>query len=393
MLFRPISYFKDAPEFAFASLDRHVTATPPRGTWPAAGGGPGRTGRSAEPLVHTDFTIAWQAPLGDAARPTQVLLGSGRIVVIGANACGIWTIDGRPAGGFARGLGATVVDVDGGRLLVGDAGGVAVHALDGRREAMMNAAGPSEGIARTIMQGPGAGTLVLVTTHEPPHGAARAVVETVRVRDYGDVKNRQLYGIEPLAGIRRDEDATVVAAAGRDGPVLATPNGVDWRDWQLRPRGELDQEANPIALSVDERGRTHLLYDDGGWTHLQILSSECASIVDLTLSPDDGAVQRPPLVAASGQITLLCAHAVVAISPDGQTLWRRPCAPAAAPPVATVCANGLLLVGGDTLDAVTSDGEAIPLAHLPAPVATPPVLANDHIYAATNDTLYALRPV
>jgi len=387
-LFRPISYYKNVAPFAFPDLERFSTAAAPRGTWPAVGGGAGRTGRSGEPLVHDRFTVAWQAPLDAAARPDGVLVGDGRVIVNGARQRGFWSDDGISVGFVGREPGAALIDIDGKRLLAnGASSGLAVLSLDARQEASIVAAAPGDGQAREILQGPGA--IVLVTTHETPHGGARTIVETLHVRDYTDAKQEILYGIDPLAGIIREEDALVVAAAGARGPVLATPNGIDRRDWQLRPLHEHALAARPLALSVDENDHAHLLSDDGGWPHLQVFPASGAPIFDLELSPEDSPFKRAPLIAPNGQIYLVSPLSIVAISPRGRVLWRQE---RMLPSQATLSGNGLLLMGSASLDAVTPEGRHIILWHPPSPIVTPPVLANGRIYVATQEDLYALKP-
>ena len=386
--FRTFSYYKNVAPFAFPGLESFVAATAPRGVWPTAGGGAGRTGRSAEPLVHQSYQLAWHAPLGGLEQPAGVLVGLGRIIVIGDRSLGLWdAADGRPVGAVPRGVGASLIDVDGGRLLVGTAGGIDVYDPDGGRESTMTLSAPEQAVTREILRGPGA--LVLVSSHAPAHGRESVVVESVRVRDYAATKNDTLYGIEPLGGIRCEDEASIVAAAGAAGPALGLPGRLDWRDWQLHPQMVTDLPGRPIAISVDDREHAHVLLDEAGVTHLQVAPRGQSALFDLTLPPEAGPFTRPPLVAASGQITLASPHTIVAVSPSGAILWRRS---RTSPAPATLSANGLLLLGGDTLDAVMDDGRHITLARPPTPIVTPPVLANEWIFAATAEEVFALRP-
>jgi hypothetical protein len=335
--------------------------------------------------------VAWRAPLAGLDQPTGVMVGLGRVLVNGAQSHGLWAIaTGQPVGAVPRGVGAAFNDVEGARLLVGTSGGVHVYDLDGGRQSTMSLSAPDQGITREILQGPGA--LVLVTTHSPPHGRERAVVETVRVRDYAETKNETLYGVEPLGGITRDDDASLVAAAGQAGPVLAMAGRLDWRDWQLHPQALAELAAHPLAISVDERDHAHLLLDDAGVTHLQVFARGQGPLFDLTLPPEDGPFTGPPLVGPSGQITLVSPHTILAVSPAGAILWRQRRTSAAPSVPATLSANGLILIGGDTLDAVMDDGRHITLARPQAPIVTPPVLANGWLFAASAEELFALKP-
>jgi hypothetical protein len=119
-----------------------------------------------------------------------------------------------------RTMGTAFLDLDAGRLLVDDSGGVAVYTLDGQRESSFFVSFSGAGKTQEIVQGPG--VLAFLAIDAPPHSAPRVEVTAFRPRDYGRVKNGILYGFEPLAGITRSDDRDVRAAAGRGGPVLAT---------------------------------------------------------------------------------------------------------------------------------------------------------------------------
>ncbi len=195
-LFRPLSTFKDVPPARFEGVDRFAPEAPPVQTWPSAAGGAARTSRSATPLVQDNWSVVWQAPLGDAARPDSLLVGRGRIVVNGAEERGIWADDGRPVGQVPRTLGTAFLDLDVGRLLVDDAGGIAVYTLDGHREASFFVSFADPGTTKEILVGPG--VLAFLSIDAPPHSSPRVEMTSFRPADYGRIKNGILYGFEPL---------------------------------------------------------------------------------------------------------------------------------------------------------------------------------------------------
>ena len=225
-LFRPLSTFKDVPPASFDGLDRYAPWAPPAGAWPAAAGSPARNGRSATPLVHDSWSLLWEATLGEAGRPGSLLVGHGRVVVNGANQRGVWTADGRALGVVPQTGDAAFIDLAGDRLLVDATGGLAAYTLDAKREAAIFLSFSDPGTSKEILQGPD--VLAFLSIDAPPHSSPRAEVLSLRVRDYARIKNGVLYGLEPLAGITRSDDADVRAAAGRTGPVVATSAGVLW---------------------------------------------------------------------------------------------------------------------------------------------------------------------
>jgi hypothetical protein len=384
-LFRPFTFFKDVPPFAFPGLDQFHAEAPAPKTWPAVGGGAGRTGRSGEPLLQDRFKLAWSAPLGDATRPTAVMVGAGRIVVAGADRYGMWSDSGSEIGFIMRSLGGAWLDVAKQRLLVDDENGITIYTLDAKRESSLPLVAPSDGVTREVIAGPGA--LVLLTIDAPPHGTPKAVVETrAEIRDYSRVKNSTLYGVEPLAGVQRDDDARVLAAAGPSGPVLATSAGLEWRDWQLNPLQQVPLAGRPIALAVDDQNQAYLLSIDVDEPHLHRIPGLGGIGFDQKLAGAQGPYTSL-LVAANGQIYVRTPQGVLAFAADGKALWRSDRKGPAA-----LSANGVLMVSGETLDAITSDGQPLTIWNPPMPLVTPPVLANGHIIVASSEQLYVLEP-
>ncbi len=386
-LFRPLSTFKDVPPASFDGLDQYAPWAPPPGTWPSAAGGAARTGRSATPLVHDNWSPLWEAPLGGVGQPRSLLVGHGRVVVNGADQRGVWTEDGRALGSIPDTGGTALLDLDGGRLLAGASGGVATYTPDAKREASLFLSFSEPSSTREILQGPG--VLAFLSVERQPHGSPRAEVLAMRVRDYGKIKNDILYGVEPLAGITRSEDDSVVAAAGRTGPIIATDAGVLWCDWQLRPLHESLGSGTPWTISVDDQERAHVIVNDNFQTRLRIIPPGGKPIVDLALPSSEYNYSGPPIIAAAGQVYLTPPGSLLAISPDGKILWQQTRASDAR---GSVSANGLLLVATDTVDAVTAEGRHLILWHPPARIVAGPVLAGDRIYVASAEKLYALRP-
>jgi hypothetical protein len=364
-LFRPLSTFKDVPPASFDGLDKYDPGAPPPGAWPAAAGGPSRSGRSATPLVHDHWSLLWEAPLGDAARPSSLLVGRDRVVVNGADQRGVWTEDGRAVGVVPQTGGTALLDLTGDRLLFDSNGGVATYTLDAKREASVFLSFSDPGTTKEILRGPG--VFAFLSVEAPPHSSPHAEVLALRVRDYTKIKNGILYGLEPLAGITRSEDRDVHAAAGRTGPVIATDAGVLWCDWQLRPLHESLMSGAPDALSVDDQERAVVIVTESFQTRLRIIRPGGQPIVDLALPASEYRYSGPPIISSTGQIYLTPPRALLAISPDGKILWEQ-----TRPSTArgSVSANGLVLVAGETLDAVTAEGRHLTLWRPPAPIAS-----------------------
>jgi hypothetical protein len=388
-LFRPISFYKKVPPASFPGLDRYIPGALPVGRWPAPLGGAARVSCSGEPLVHDQWRVLWEAQLDGARAPEAILVGPEVVVVVGADHWKMFSGKGRRIGEVRRTPGASLLDVDGHRLLAADpGGGVGVFTTgDARRDSSLMLAFPDDHPTMELLDGPGA--LVLVSVHAPAHGSAEVVVETVRIRDYANKKNDILYGIEPLAGILRADDRRIRAAAARTGPVLATRDGVLWCDWQLKPLHEHRFDSVPLALSVDGQDRACLLSSNDGVVRLRIIPPGGPIAVDMRLPWVVAAINGPPIVTPNGQVYLAPRDAVMALSPTGQVVWQQTRSSAAP---ASVTANGILLLADDRLYAVTPDGTRRPIWRPAAPIATRPVLAGGRLHVATENTVYVLEP-
>jgi hypothetical protein len=393
-LFGPIWMFRNVPPVTIDGLDRYAPGTALAGTWQTPFGGPARTSRSAEPLVHDAWSVKWEAPLGDAARPDSVLVGPDLIVVNGESARGIWDRNGARVGGASRAGGSSsYLDVKGGRLIGEDPdGGLSVFALPGgKREAAISLSAPEDHTTKEVLEGPG-GVVVLVTAHESPFGPSPdVVVEAIRIRDYNDTgKHKILYGFDPVGGIVREEDGYGRAAAARGGPVIATRGGILWCDWRLGSLAAYARSATPAALSVDDQDRACMICEDeDGRVRLLVVPPGGPAALEIELPASFDRMSVPPILGADGSMYLTPRGSVLALAPTGDELWRQERA-SAAPGLLT--SNGLLLLADDQLYAVTRDGRRLPLWKPPAPIQTAAVLAGGLLHVATAETLFVLAP-
>lgn len=388
-LFSIIPHYKDAPRGAAPVPP--MSATPARGTWPTRFGSPSRISRLDEPLLEDSFRVRWQVELGDAERPRGLLLGEDRILVNGSDRHGIFLLDGTPAGAFKRQPGATFIDVLGKHYLTAEAGGIATYSLDGAREALLPLSLATFATVREVLAGPSG--LVFVSDQKPPQARSLTLAECMRLVDYQYKENGILYGIEPIAGVKREGDHVFAAAAADAGPVVATSDGVCFFDWQLGILHEHALSTIPLAVSVDANSRALLLSDDFGELKFRIVPPYAADperepYVELTLPSEYGSA-LPPLVAPDGQVYLCSERALMALAPTGHFLWQQ-ARSSLAPPVVTQ--NGLVLMADDQLYAVVSDGTRVPLWRPPHPIRTEALLADGVIYVATDSELFALEP-
>jgi hypothetical protein len=278
------------------------------------------------------------------------------------------------------------------RLLAPDVeGGLYTHLLpDGRRDGRILLT-PSDAFT-TCQILPGPGVLVIVSARDMPFGPPSAVVvESVRVRDWGDVSQHGvLYGLEPLGGIIYEGEGGVAAAAGRAGPVIAVRGGIQWCDWLLRPVADYVHEGRPLSLSVGAGGRAHLVVRREGRTRFLIVPPDGPPVCDLELPWTPSANLAPPVIAETRQILVTGPDRLLSLDPRGAVLWEQERVGSAP---ATVSSDDAFLVPGRELLAIAPDGRRTPLWESPEPLVTAPVLAGGNLYVASDRRLFVLEAV
>lgn len=367
--------------------------TAPRDSWPTLHGSPGKASRSSEPLVSDRYHIVWRAPLGEAARPQNLLVSGGLIVVNGETTRAVFGLDGSAGGQMKRGGGPGLLDGDRHTLLAedGEAGLCTFVLPDGTRDAFVMLARPQLTFSREAIQGPGVMAMLSVKrSHlgEPPS----AFIETFRVNDWRAKSELNiLQGLTPLAGLVRVKDGSATFAAAPNGPVLATADGILWCDWLLNPLVERAWETTPQAVSVGNDARARVTCTDGYSCQLWLVSPGDMPIHRIDLPWNSDVNWAPPLVAPDGGTILTPRGRAWSLAPDGQVRWS--VSRDEDEPMGTLSSNGLLLLAGVDLYVLTSGGGDRHSLWKPAErLTTPPIVAGGRIYVASDDELFALEP-
>lgn len=390
-LFRPLSIFRGAPPVDVdAALPAYLSTAARAGEWLAPGGAPGRGGLSSEDLDTVEWSLAWESPLDDAAAPDSILAGGGYVVVNGREFRGIWSADGARKGTIRRGGSrASFLELRGARLLADKAsGGLWTHRLpSGKSDARILLAKPSVKTTYEWLEGPG--VHALVTASELPFSPMQSVVQTVRIEDHNRSSSSIHYGIKPLAGIVREGDGRICAAAATAGPVLATSEGLSWCAWGLTTLHEYRGELTPLRLSVDEAGTAYLLHARDRVAWLSIIPPGGPPSFDRALPwPADFDDQAPLLAPKSNFVGLVHRGHFLALTLRGEELWSKS---EGAITAATLTAGGVVLLARKYLYAVQPNGEQQVLWTSPEPLLAPPILTGGRIYAAGEDHLFALE--
>jgi hypothetical protein len=245
---------------------------------------------------------------------------------------------------------------------------------------------PAGHSTRSVLPGP-EGMMLVVSFERMPSGRRDTVVELVRVTDWNDIKEEIAYGLEPVAGVIREGDCDLWAAIGPGGPVITTREGIVWCDWQLKPLHEHRHDIHPLGLAVDAANRAFVIGDDEGTTRFSFVAPGGPARPPITLPSARGRA-APVLVHPNGESFIVLPDEVLALDQQAKVTWHWPLA---TPSSATLASNGLLLLAGAQLSALSRSKKHQELWTPPAPLVAPPVLAGGVVYVATDDTLFALE--
>jgi hypothetical protein len=387
--FRALSTYRGVSPASLAGLDGFDPTVAPGNAWPLADGSAGRTCRTSHPLLHGRWLPVWGAPLGEAAAPTSLLVGGGFIVAEGRSRC-LWDAQGCPMAQIPSGSRASWLDPDGSRLLSdGSEGGLGSRSVPSLAiECSIMLSLPSGHLTGALLPGPDR-TLLVLTRKRTPRGPNDVVVEVVRARDWQHIEDGRLYGLDPIAGMIREQDCFAEVALAKTGPVLATPDGVLWCDWQLRPLAECPHSLHPRALSVDAAGRAFIVgNDDPLESRVLVVPPGGPAVARHSVPSARDFDVQPPLILPHGASYVLSPGELLALSPAGQAMWRQPCGNH---PRGTTTANGLLLLADEVLYAVDPAGQRMLLWTPPSPLVVPPILLDGRIVVATSDQLFMLH--
>ena len=350
------------------------------------------------------WEVRWQADLAPGLEPAFVLRAGNRILVQGRD---LWQLFDR------MGESVAVQRVAGSDVVLDPVNKLLYHAMpNGTLGAYQWA---EERPAFTLMLLFGAefervyfarrGPRMVVASVEQrvdPHAPEPTELALVEVQDLGDPPRASdmkiLTSAQLLASVQRKTNV-LHAAMNDDTLVVATPGLVEFFDIDLQPAAHFEGRFTPRALSLDEMGRVYLIVeaeDASGETHpaLWILSANAEIQVEVAIPAHPAGVYAysPPIVGYDHRVYVLLGNRVLALSPEGETLWTTATGEAIAGAVVTadgkllVTAGGVLLsldAGGERKGIFLVDGDRW---------TTPPVLTDrQRVLVASERHLYCLQ--
>lgn len=317
--------------------------------------------------------------------PIMLLASSDRLVAVAGN----WTLLDMAGHALASGVSHSCVpslDGAGTRLIAGNEDGtLAVRRLsDGSLE--VNAA-PLATLDhdRTFVSLRGArmvlaSRLLQIDVHAPP--AQQSMIETIDLNYEGK-------GPASLEDLVR-QTAIVFPAITGDRIVLAMRDRIYFLDFDLKFQDAWAGDFQPLGVSLDEAGAVYLLAGRGTSVSLWKLAPPAERAWEIPLPPELVRPIQPPIVGYDHTVYLVAAQQIMAVSPAGRVLWRKPAASVSG---AFVTPDDRLVVAeGSQLVAWTPAGERQPIFDCGEALVTPPIMTADgRIYAASRANLFCIR--
>jgi hypothetical protein len=305
-------------------------------------------GRIPHPLPVGAWGVRWHASLRSAVRPDAVLQAAGRVVVAREGVWELFDLDGHRYVHGATESHRPVLDPQAARLWsVLHPGILVAHDLDtGARRFVTYTQGPATFRRDHLEPTPTNVWLVSIEALDDIHQAAlsrEVIVERVDLGGDADADvsgflasakaGPELTWVDEQAGSRPYEsdptslrtsppsEPRMFAAAANGALTLATFDRVYVLDADLAFQRIFGGTFEPLAMSVDERGRTHLFVRVEERCEYWTLDANGVRVLRLSLPASVRAITAPPVVAYNHTVYLVTTHAVFAVHPDGRLLW------------------------------------------------------------------------
>lgn len=355
-------------------------------------------GRSGVEVTVGPWRTEWSVPLASSAPPSAVLAAGNRIVVQALDRWSLRDESGKELRFGARLPGDLVIDPDAGQLYFAEHNGMlaAARLVDGKVDLLVQVRFGT-GFSRTLLwrEGSVLGVHGFARPQSDPHEPEVEPKHTLlEVIDLGDPVVKDDIGFvtssRKLAGMSSHTTPFLVATNGSE-LVMATTGHIYRADARLNVVDDVADDFVPVALSLDEHGRAHLVVRKENATALWIIDVRAGERhVAVTLPREPTNV--PPLIGLDHRVFVLLEAGIVAFEPDGRVAWSLT---TDAPPVgATIARNGVLVVSAGTqVLQIEPDGRSRTALDVGEPLATAPVLVSDReLLVATPTRLVSAAP-
>jgi hypothetical protein len=353
-------------------------------------------GRSGASLPLARFVEHQRAVIGPAERPVALLGTDDRIVL---SSEGPWTIydHGLKLVGMGMRTGGVVtVDPDRGLLYAASpAGSLGAHGLADARIAYLMPLMLGVDWERHYVAWRGQ-RMIVMSRERPldPHAHVPELRCMIEVRELGDPLRVGIDGVLESALGQGDlvlRTRVLLAASHEQTIVLATEDRLYALDLDLQIRAAVQGSFSPVAMSLDETCRVHLVCDTPEGPAYWAVDMDGQRTVEARLAPELGDDPFSPVIAHDHHVFVLAPHGIVAFDPQGRIRWQRHDLGKVAGAIVTA-EDRLLVAAGARLIAFETDGTGFVLHDFGGEeLWTAPVLTLDGvIFVASRHHVYRL---
>lgn len=286
-----------------------------------------RNSRVSLRLPPNVLKVRWQSELIPQFAPEFVLASGDRIVVAGADSWRVLDDSGATVGEDRRAPGDIVIDSAAGVFYFADTiGRVAAHQLKDAAKAFSLSVFFDDQYRRDFIVRVASRIIVLsIELQTDPHGESKPNQSVIELQEFSAPlefsETRRLKSARRVNYLKRDTTRLLAALQG-ESLVLATNNAIYLAGTDLTLRAELSAEFEPRAFSLDEQSWIFLIAKVAGSAELWVLNDRGERVARTAL-PEGFEPLAPPIVGYDRTVYVISDRRVMAVAPDGKTLWDR----------------------------------------------------------------------
>ena len=320
-------------EVAPTAIVKDTTAAPTRAAPPPTRGFLRPLGseqlnsRLTYPLPAGKWTARWQANLDPDGNPLYLLWSGDRILVQGMLLWELLDRGGKPIVKVGVGKGELAIDEARNLFYAPDPSGMisARKLADGSVDFRLTALMPAGFFRRIYLLGDGRLGLYSSEMQQMAKVLRNPEVSTLEVIDIGNppqVDDQHTLTSARPVGDLLSRTMPFLAAFTSQGAVVAVQDHLFVTDAQLKIIRDLKDHFIPLAMSLDEAGRIHLILRDQQGIALWVMDQNGKRAAARQL----GAVDAPiaPVIGFDHCVYVVNGDGISAIEPDGKVRWEKP---------------------------------------------------------------------
>jgi len=351
-------------------------------------------------LPDSDWEIMWLAELSEDMPAMFVFRAAGRVVVQQERGWRLFDHRGELVTYGQRGEGHLAIDAENHLFYARDMSGfVSARDLFTGDEKFGLYAALGNGFSHTVWSREG--QRIFIISFELPVVSDRGEREPdytiMEVYDLGTPIEVDIDNVLTSAGcqsVLTSRGVPFLTALHNHTLVMAATDHIFLANENLKITNDFQGEFIPLAMSLDESGRIYLIvHSEDEQRALWVITPEGERIVNVEIPSIADDVYAPPVIGYDHRVYIMLGDRVMAISPEGETLWQQHAGGTIAGAFVTAD-NQLLVSAGSILYAFDDQGERRILCYFAdETLLTPPILTErGRLLVASDRHIYCLRP-